>query len=415
MRPGAACRCCWSSRTTSRAHTSSWSTKLIHGGLRYLEYYEFRLVAEALAEREVLLRIAPHLVEPLAFVLPHEPHLRPAWMIRAGLFLYDRLGGRHDAAEIVRRRARRRALGRRARSRASATASSTPTRASTMRGSSSLNALDAQARGAEIRVRTRLVRARRDGGVWRATLRPADGAHDEVAARAIVNAAGPWVKDVLDSVRPATGEGERAAREGQPHRGAARARRGARVHPAERRQPHRVRHSVPGALLADRHDRRPGRRVSSIRRSPTTRSTTCSRSPTPTSSGRSSRADIVWTYSGVRPLYDDGASDPSAVTRDYVLKVDALPATRRRRARAGAVDLRRQDHDVPQAGRARARRARAVLSGDEGPVDARRAAAGRRPAEPRPRRVGRASCRRRYPQLPPSLLRALARATARAR
>src|SRR3569833_3059368 len=76
------------------AHTSSASTKLIHGGLRYLEHYEFRLVAEALAEREVLLRAAPHLIEPLAFVLPHEPHLRPAWMIRAGLFLYDRLGGR---------------------------------------------------------------------------------------------------------------------------------------------------------------------------------------------------------------------------------------------------------------------------------------------------------------------------------
>ena len=74
--------------------TSQWSTKLIHGGLRYLEYYEFRLVAEALAEREVMLRIAPHLVEPLAFVLPHEPHLRPAWMIRIGLFLYDHLARR---------------------------------------------------------------------------------------------------------------------------------------------------------------------------------------------------------------------------------------------------------------------------------------------------------------------------------
>src|SRR6185312_9661542 len=76
------------------AHTSSASTKLIHGGLRYLEHYEFRLVGEALAEREVLLKLAPHLIEPLAFVLPHEPHLRPAWMIRAGLFLYDRLGGK---------------------------------------------------------------------------------------------------------------------------------------------------------------------------------------------------------------------------------------------------------------------------------------------------------------------------------
>src|SRR5215475_11122882 len=76
------------------AHTSSWSTKLIHGGLRYLEHFEFRLVAESLAEREVLLRAAPHIIEPLQFVLPHEPHLRPAWMLRAGLFLYDHLGKR---------------------------------------------------------------------------------------------------------------------------------------------------------------------------------------------------------------------------------------------------------------------------------------------------------------------------------
>src|SRR5436305_11548700 len=76
------------------SHTSSWSTKLIHGGLRYLEHYEFRLVAESLAEREVLLRIAPHIIWPLEFVLPHEAHLRPAWMIRAGLFLYDHLGGK---------------------------------------------------------------------------------------------------------------------------------------------------------------------------------------------------------------------------------------------------------------------------------------------------------------------------------
>src|SRR5271166_3952831 len=78
------------------SHTSSASTKLIHGGLRYLEYYEFRLVAEALAEREVLLRIAPHIIWPLEFVLPHEKHLRPAWMIRTGLFLYDHIGGHNS-------------------------------------------------------------------------------------------------------------------------------------------------------------------------------------------------------------------------------------------------------------------------------------------------------------------------------
>src|SRR4029450_9084175 len=84
------------------AHTSSWSTKLIHGGLRYLEHYDFRLVAEALAEREVLLRAAPHVIEPLLFVLPHEPHLRPAWMLRAGLLLYDHLGRRETLAGSFR-------------------------------------------------------------------------------------------------------------------------------------------------------------------------------------------------------------------------------------------------------------------------------------------------------------------------
>ena len=91
--------------------TSQWSTKLIHGGLRYLEHFEFRLVHESLAEREVLLHCAPHLVQPLAFVLPHEPHLRPAWMIRIGLFLYDYLGAAQDAARFVRRRPSRRADG----------------------------------------------------------------------------------------------------------------------------------------------------------------------------------------------------------------------------------------------------------------------------------------------------------------
>ena len=96
------------------AATSQWSTKLIHGGLRYLEHYEFRLVRESLAEREVVLRQAPHIVEPLPFVLPHEPHLRPAWMIRAGLFLYDHLGAAQDAARLVRRRPARARRGARA-------------------------------------------------------------------------------------------------------------------------------------------------------------------------------------------------------------------------------------------------------------------------------------------------------------
>ena len=92
--------------------TSQWSTKLIHGGLRYLEQYEFRLVRESLAEREVVLRQAPHIVEPLSFVLPHEPHLRPAWMLRAGLFMYDHLGRRETLPGSFGRRPGAYALGR---------------------------------------------------------------------------------------------------------------------------------------------------------------------------------------------------------------------------------------------------------------------------------------------------------------
>src|SRR5438094_9396430 len=183
--------------------TSSASTKLIHGGLRYLEYFEFRLVAEALAERETLLRIAPHIVWPLEFVLPHESHLRPAWMIRAGLFLYDHLGHRM--------------LGFGARS--SLPMSKSVRLAGNGYGAGLkpefergfvyydcwvddarlvvLNARSAAAHGATILTRTRLVSAKREGAQWTATLNGERGKRT-VLARAIVNAAGPWVRQILD-------------------------------------------------------------------------------------------------------------------------------------------------------------------------------------------------------------------------
>ena len=145
------------------AHTSSWSTKLIHGGLRYLEHYEFRLVAEALAEREVLLRAAPHLIEPLEFVLPHEPHLRPAWMIRAGLFLYDHIGGRMTLPKSRGVRLRGQQLRARASSRASRGASCTPTRASTTRAWSWPMQSTRARSGVEIRMGARFVGASRRG------------------------------------------------------------------------------------------------------------------------------------------------------------------------------------------------------------------------------------------------------------
>ncbi|HLB79552.1 MAG TPA: glycerol-3-phosphate dehydrogenase, partial [Dongiaceae bacterium] len=172
--------------------TSSASTKLIHGGLRYLEYYEFRLVRAALAEREVLLANAPHIIWPLRFVLPHEASLRPAWMIRLGLLLYDHLGGRRRLPGSHGIDLRRDPAG-------------APLKPSLTRGFVYsdcwvedarlvvLNALDAAERGATVLTRTRCVAARRGGDVWEATVEDSvTGRRHRLRARALVNATGPW-------------------------------------------------------------------------------------------------------------------------------------------------------------------------------------------------------------------------------
>ena len=151
------------------AHTSSSSTKLIHGGLRYLEHYEFGLVAESLAEREVLLRAAPHIIAPLQFVLPHEPHLRPAWMIRAGLFLYDHIGGRKTLPSSfdVDLHASKWGAGLKDRFRKGFVYSDARVDDARL---VVLNAIGARELGAEIRTRTRLTGARRENGLWRLAL-----------------------------------------------------------------------------------------------------------------------------------------------------------------------------------------------------------------------------------------------------
>ena len=177
--------------------TSSASTKLIHGGLRYLEHYEFRLVREALMEREVLLRNAPHIIWPLRFVLPHHEGLRPWWMLRIGLFLYDHLGGRRILPPTKSLDLRRDAAGKGLK----------PGYVRAFEYSDcwvedsrlvALNAVDAAIRGATILTRTRCTEATRDGGLWRLTLAAGGGEQPKTAtARALVNAAGPWVADVL--------------------------------------------------------------------------------------------------------------------------------------------------------------------------------------------------------------------------
>jgi glycerol-3-phosphate dehydrogenase len=180
-------------------HTSSASTKLIHGGLRYLEYYEFGLVRKALQEREVLLRAAPHIIGPLRFVMPHDASMRPEWMIRAGLFLYDHLAKREllPGAQSVR---------------FAKHPSGAPLKPGFTRGFAYsdgwvqdarlvvLNAQDAAERGATVLTRTACMAAKRVAGRWLCTLRAEDGSEQQVFARALVNAAGPWVDQFLKQV-----------------------------------------------------------------------------------------------------------------------------------------------------------------------------------------------------------------------
>ena len=181
--------------------TSSASTKLIHGGLRYLEYYKFRLVRESLMEREVLWRIAPHIVWPLRFVLPYHKGMRPAWLLRLGLFIYDHLGGRKLLPATKTIDLSRSEFG-----------------ASLVKGLYTkgyeysdawvndarlvvLNAQDAAKRGADIRTRTKLVVAKRNLSDWQLTIKNSiTGLTEEISTSVLVNAAGPWVAEVLSQV-----------------------------------------------------------------------------------------------------------------------------------------------------------------------------------------------------------------------
>ena len=306
------------------SHTSSASTKLIHGGLRYLEYREFGLVRKALQERETLLRAAPHIMWPLRFVMPHMPDLRPAWLIRAGLFLYDHLARREllpGSCGIVMRDH----------------PAGAPLIDSIKRGFVYsdgwvndarlvvLNALDAQEHGAKILTRTKLVSAVRAGGEWRAQLRRADGTSLDVRAASIANAAGPWVGELLTGAL------------------------------GRRQTSHSVR-LVKGSHIVTRrlfeHDhayifQNPDKRIIfaipyeqdytligttdlEYRGDPSQVSIDADETQYLCDSinryfkQKISPADVRWTYSGVRPLLEEeGADNPSAVTRDYSLELDA--------------------------------------------------------------------------------------------
>jgi glycerol-3-phosphate dehydrogenase len=307
------------------SHTSSWSTKLIHGGLRYLEHYEFRLVAEALAEREVLLRAAPHIISPLQFVLPHEPHLRPAWMIRIGLFFYDHIGGRKTLPSSFGVDLRKTKWGAGLKDKFVRGFVYSDARVDDARLVVA-NAIAARELGADIRARTRLAAARRETGAWTVTLAGENGATTEVRARALVNATGPWVKEVLDQV--SADAAEEAGRANVRHV------KGShivvpRVQPGEHAYilqnsdnrivfviPYQDKFSLIGTTDIPVEDfEHPQISREEIEYLCAIANAYLAKPIAP--------ADVVWNYSGVRPLYDDGSTDPSAVTRDYVLKLHA--------------------------------------------------------------------------------------------
>ncbi len=295
------------------AHTSSASSKLIHGGLRYLEYYEFRLVREALREREILLRTAPHIVRPLAFLLPHASEMRPWWMVRAGLLLYDLLSfrGSLPRSRRVLEGAFSSALKEQARSRMALYWDAWVDDARLV----VLNALDAAERGAEIATRTEFVSARREGEVWRAEL--SDGR--EVAAGAIVNAAGPWVAQVL------------GRRLNEQSRSGMRLIKGSHivvpwvsegVHAYILQQPdRRVVFALPydAFTLIGTTDIAVDAPEEAVIE-PQEIAYLCA-AANRYFERQTSPSDVIWSYSGVRALYDNGAADAKAVTRDYHLEL----------------------------------------------------------------------------------------------
>ncbi len=303
------------------SHTSSSSTKLIHGGLRYLEYYEFSLVRKALAEREVLLRSAPHIMWPLRFVMPHDPGMRPVWMVRTGLFLYDHLAKREVLQGSTTIDLRQHVVGK-------------PLKRGFSKGFVYsdgwvddarlvvLNAMDAAERGATVLTRCACVDARRGAQQWHVRLQSSDGEAHQVTARALVNAAGPWAAQFLGEIAHAL------------ERKALRLVKGSHVvvkklfehdhayifqNPDKRiifAIPYEREFTLIGTTDVEHHGELGAARIdaSEIDYLCEQASRYFEHAVRP--------SDVVWSYTGVRPLLDDESGDPSAVTRDYELELD---------------------------------------------------------------------------------------------
>ncbi len=300
--------------------TSSASTKLVHGGLRYLEHFEFRLVREALIEREILWQMAPHIIWPLRFILPHHKGLRPAWLLRLGLFLYDHLGGRKLLPATRTINLTKDIAGK----------SLKPDFKKAFEYSDCwvedsrlviLNLQDAQAKGADIRPRTSAQKAEFKNGKWQIEL--ADkitGEREHITASVIINATGPWVDEVMKNVF------------GKNDSKNVRLVRGSHIVIKKKYQhdrayifqnsderiifaiPYENDYTLIGTTDAEQDDIFEQPKISQ-----TEIDYLCDmaseyfKEPV-------SQEDVVWTYSGVRPLYDDGASKAQEATRDYVIR-----------------------------------------------------------------------------------------------
>ena len=300
--------------------TSSWSSKLIHGGFRYLEYYEFRLVREALTEREILWALAPHIIRPMRFVLPHHKDMRPAWLLRLGLFLYDHIGARKLLPATKTLNLRKDKTGE-------------VLNDSFTKGFEYsdcwvddarlvvLNAQDAAARGAKINTRTKCVSARHEDGVWQLVVEDLRaGKRANISARMVINAAGPWVDEVLGQSF------------GQNNPANVRLVKGShivvpKIHDHDRAYifqnkdgrvvfaiPYQTDYTVIGTTDED-FDGDPANVKISQEETDYLCELASSYFKKPVK-----QEDIVWDYSGVRPLFDDGASEAQEATRDYVLR-----------------------------------------------------------------------------------------------
>ena len=303
--------------------TSSASSKLIHGGLRYLEHYEFRLVREALGEREVMLSKAPHIIKPMRFVLPHHNQVRPAWLVRLGLFLYDHLAAHPRLPNCSSIDLSHNPAG-------------APLRDNIRKGHVYsdcwvddarlvvLNAMQAAEKGAIIQPRTKLTKAQRKGDLWEARLTDTTtGEEKTVVARCLVNAAGPWVQDVLDHALGISGDG------------------GIQLIKGSHIVVPKI-HDGNHAYILQNEDRRVifvipyegdfsliGTTDIPVEDGPAKPSvddeevTYLCESVNAYFDKTISPDDVVWTYSGIRPLYDDNQKNPSRVTREYVLDLNA--------------------------------------------------------------------------------------------